>query len=101
MTTRRRVRARTLVGWSCLVYVLITAPCSEEMMRQMGGLGPGAAGGAGSPGGSPGGDMGDLSKKVYQRPSLDDLDIEDEEEEGKYLQNFNKMQNILFIIINR
>ena len=57
------------------------------MMRQMGGLGPGAAGGAGSPGGSPGGDMGDLSKKVYQRPSLDDLDIEDEEEEGDYLQN--------------
>ena len=53
----------------------------------MGGLGPGAAGGAGSPGGSPGGDMGDLSKKVYQRPSLDDLDIEDEEEEGNYLQN--------------
>lgn len=77
MTTRRRVRARTLVGWSCLVYVLITAPCSEEMMRQMGGLGPAA--GAGPPGA--GGDMGDLSKKVYQRPSLDDLDIEEDEED--------------------
>merc|ERR1711992_98781 len=41
----------------------------EEMMRQMGGLGP-------QQGGQPGqgsGDMGDLSKKVYQRPSLDDL----------------------------
>ena len=24
--------------------------------------------------------MGDLSKKVYQRPSLDDLDIEDEDD---------------------
>ena len=44
------------------------------MMRQMGGLGPAPAAGAGA-------DMGDLSKKVYQRPSLDDLDIEDEEED--------------------
>merc|ERR1719225_1061050 len=52
----------------------------EEMMRQMGGLGPGGAGGPGGPGGAPGGDMGDLSKKVYQRPSLDDLDIEDEDD---------------------
>ena len=46
-------------------------------MRQMGGLGP-------QQGGQPGqgsGDMGDLSKKVYQRPSLDDLDIEEDEEE--------------------
>merc|ERR1712117_703237 len=51
----------------------------EEMMRQMGGLGPSGAAGAGQPGA--GGDMGDLSKKVYQRPSLDDLDIEDEEED--------------------
>merc|ERR1719341_831954 len=42
----------------------------EEMMRQMGGLG--GAGGA---------DMGDLQKKAYQRPSLDDLDIEDDEED--------------------
>merc|ERR1712105_422534 len=41
----------------------------EEMMRQMGG-----AGGAG------GADMGDLQKKAYQRPSLADLDIEDDEE---------------------
>ena len=49
------------------------------MMRQMGGLGPGA--GAGAAGGAGAGDMGDLSKKVYQRPSLDDLDIEDEEED--------------------
>ena len=48
-------------------------------MRQMGGLGPGA--GAGAAGGAGAGDMGDLSKKVYQRPSLDDLDIEDEEED--------------------
>ena len=44
-------------------------------MRQMGGLGPAAGQG------QAGGDMGDLSKKVYQRPSLDDLDIEDEEED--------------------
>merc|ERR1719325_306431 len=51
----------------------------EEMMRQMGGLGPGA--GAGAAGGAGAGDMGDLSKKVYQRPSLDDLDIEEEEED--------------------
>merc|ERR1712123_13867 len=42
----------------------------EEMMRQMGGLGGAAAGGVGA------GDMGDLQKKAYQRPSLDDLDIE-------------------------
>ena len=47
------------------------------MMRQMGGLGPAA--GACPPGA--GGDMGDLSKKVYQRPSLDDLDIEEDEED--------------------
>merc|ERR1719195_1444726 len=48
----------------------------EEMMRQMGGLGaaPGA-GGAGA------GDMGDLQKKAYQRPSLDDLVIEEDEED--------------------
>ena len=46
----------------------------------MGGLGPSGAGGP--PGGVSGsGDMGDLSKKVYQRPSLDDLDIEEEEED--------------------
>ena len=51
---------------------------SEEMMRQMGGLGPS---GAGPAGGAGSGDMGDLSKKVYQRPSLDDLDIEEEEED--------------------
>ena len=57
--------------------MLITSPCSEEMMRQMGGLGPAA--GAGPPGA--GADMGDLSKKVYQRPSLDDLDIEEDEED--------------------
>ena len=42
------------------------------MMRQMGGLGPAAGAG---------GDMGDLSKKVYQRPSLHDLDIEEDEED--------------------
>ena len=47
------------------------------MMRQMGGLGPAA----GAQAGAAAGDMGDLSKKVYQRPSLDDLDIEDDEEE--------------------
>merc|ERR1712227_257618 len=51
----------------------------EEMMRQMGGLGPAQAGGPA--GGAGSGDMGDLSKKVYQRPSLDDLDIEEEEED--------------------
>ena len=51
--------------------------CSEEMMRQMGGLnGPGAgAGGAGAA------EMGDMTKKAYQRPSLDDLDLDDEEED--------------------
>jgi len=48
----------------------------EEMMRQMGGLGGGAAPGVGTAG-----DMGDMTKKAYQRPSLDDLDIEDEEED--------------------
>jgi len=48
-------------------------------MRQMGGLGPAQAGGPA--GGAGSGDMGDLSKKVYQRPSLDDLDIEEEEED--------------------
>ena len=46
-------------------------------MRQMGGLnGPGAgAGGAGAA------EMGDMTKKAYQRPSLDDLDLDDEEED--------------------
>jgi len=48
----------------------------EEMMRQMGGLG---GGGGGQPGATP--DMGDLSKKSYQRPSLDDLDMDDEEDD--------------------
>merc|ERR1711992_392848 len=45
----------------------------EEMMRQMGGLG---GAGATPSGGAGAGDMGDLQKKAYQRPSLDDLDIE-------------------------
>ena len=42
----------------------------------MGGLG---GGGGGQPGATP--DMGDLSKKGYQRPSLDDLDMDDEEDD--------------------
>merc|ERR1712002_1430210 len=48
----------------------------EEMMRQMGGLG-----GAGGAPGAGAADMGDMTKKAYQRPSLDDLDIEEEEED--------------------
>merc|ERR1712060_629096 len=44
----------------------------EEMMRQMGGLG-----GAGSQATSSA-EMGDMTKKAYQRPTLDDLDIEEE-----------------------
>merc|ERR1711874_914094 len=50
----------------------------EEMMRQMGGLG--GAGGPGAAGGAGAADMGDMQKKAYQRPSLDDLDIEEDEE---------------------
>merc|ERR1712130_1012140 len=49
----------------------------EEMMRQMGGLG-GAGGQAGGVGAA---EMGDMTKKAYQRPTLDDLDIEEEEED--------------------
>ena len=48
---------------------------SEEMMRQMGGLG-----GAGAQATSSA-EMGDMTKKAYQRPTLDDLDIEEEEED--------------------
>jgi len=49
----------------------------EEMMRQMGGVSGGAGGpGAGAPGAAPG-----IGQKGYQRPSLDDLDIEDEEDD--------------------
>merc|ERR1712088_29471 len=47
----------------------------EEMMRQMGGLG-----GAGAQATSSA-EMGDMTKKAYQRPTLDDLDIEEEEED--------------------
>ena len=50
---------------------------SEEMMRQMGGLG-GAGAQAGGVGAA---EMGDMTKKAYQRPTLDDLDIEEEEED--------------------
>ena len=46
-------------------------------MRQMGGLG--GAPGAGA--GMSGAEVGDMTKKAYQRPSLDDLDIEEEEED--------------------
>merc|ERR1711936_1339878 len=49
----------------------------EEMMRQMGGLG-GAGAQAGGVGAA---EMGDMTKKAYQRPTLDDLDIEEEEED--------------------
>merc|ERR1712165_57114 len=49
----------------------------EEMMRQMGGLG-GAGAQAGGVGAA---EMGDMTKKAYQRPTLDDLDIEEEEDE--------------------
>merc|ERR1719187_1236201 len=58
----------------------------EEMMRQMGGLGaaPGAGAGAGAAAGTAG-DMGDLSNKAFQRPSLDDLDIGEQEQEREQL----------------
>ena len=46
----------------------------EEMMRQMGGL-RGAAEGVGAV------EMEDLAKKPNQRPSLDDFDIDDEEDD--------------------
>jgi len=51
----------------------------EEMMRQMGGLGAATS----SPGGPAGTaeNMGDLTKSAFNRPSLDDLDIDDDEEE--------------------
>jgi len=51
----------------------------EEMMRQMGGLGAATS----SPGSGAGTaeNMGDLTKSAFNRPSLDDLDIDDDEEE--------------------
>jgi len=52
----------------------------EEMMRQMGGLGAAPAS-PGGPGAGTADNMGDLSKTAFQRPSLDDLDIDDDEEE--------------------
>jgi len=49
----------------------------EEMMKQMGGLGgPGGAAAAAAATGGP-----QMGSKGYQRPSLDDLDIEDEEDD--------------------
>ena len=60
----------------------------------MGGLGPAA----GAQAGAAGGDMGDLSKKVYQRPSLDDLDIEDDEEEDDMPDlEWNTRQDLLLL----
>ena len=55
--------------------ILLKDSISEEMMRQMGGLG-----GAGAQATSSA-EMGDMTKKAYQRPTLDDLDIEEEEED--------------------
>ena len=55
----------------------MTKMIPEEMMRQMGGLG-GAGAQAGGVGAA---ELGDMTKKAYQRPTLDDLDIEEEEDE--------------------
>eukprot|EP00088_Acartia_fossae_P034740 TRINITY_DN35699_c0_g1_i1.p1 TRINITY_DN35699_c0_g1~~TRINITY_DN35699_c0_g1_i1.p1 ORF type:complete len:135 (-),score=59.72 TRINITY_DN35699_c0_g1_i1:293-697(-) len=53
----------------------------EEMMRQMGGLGAGGAGAGAAAAAAASGAGPQIGTKGYQRPSLDDLDIEDEEDD--------------------
>ena len=62
-----------------IIYIIIVI--LEEMMRQMGGLGAGGAGAGAAAAAAASGAGPQIGTKGYQRPSLDDLDIEDEEDD--------------------